>query len=257
MEALAEALIYRPRPRMSLSLRTMYVLLKNPAPSPVEFARLFAEISLTDRPTDAGSVLFAACRKAQKMHYPTFSFDALTEEEQRQCRAACFAKACPVCGDGVKAEDTFCSPKCEAVSCSRCHGRLETHELEREVYDVQREIKMRNLSSILQAKGVTEPVTYTTQLECYHRECRGRVACLRACDDCQGLHLAWLQQHKDFEVFRREPPSFWEAQEYKLEQLRQLPETKTVCARETRCAQCGSEESGRPALQRRRLVACV
>jgi hypothetical protein len=254
MEALAQALLYRPRPRMSLSLRTMYVLMKNPAPTPVEFARLFAEISLIDRPTDAGTITLAACKKANRQHYPTFIFDSLTEVEQRQYRAACFDKACPICGDGVKAEDTFCSPQCEAVSCSRCQGRLETHELEREVYNVDREIKMRNLGSLLQAKGVTEPLPYLAQLEWYCKECRGKVACCAACEDCQELHFAWLQQHTDFKVFGKEPPSFWDAQEYKLEQLRQLPATKTLVSKETRCSQCGSEESGRPALQRRRLV---
>ena len=115
MEALAEALLYRPRPRMSLSLRTMYVLMKNPAPTPVEFARLFAEISLIDRPTDAGTITLAACKKAHRQHYPTFS---LTEVEQRQHRAACFDKACPISGDGVKVEDTFCSPASRPTSLS-------------------------------------------------------------------------------------------------------------------------------------------
>ena len=192
MEALAESLLYWPRPRMSLPHRTMYVLIKNPTPCPVDFARLFAEISLIDRPADAGPSLLTACKKAHRQRYPTFSFDALTEEEKRQYRAACYGKACPVCGDGVKAEDTFCSPKCAEVSCSRCQGRLETRELERQVYNVDKEIKIRSLTSLLQAKGVTEPITYTDQLEKYHPKCRGGVSCLMGCDDCQTLHLAWL-----------------------------------------------------------------
>ena len=253
MEALAEALLYRPRPRMSLSLRTMYVLMKNPAPTPVEFARLFAEISLIDRPTDAGTITLAACKKAHRQHYPTFNFDSLTEVEQRQYRAACFNKACVICGDGVKAEDTFCSPECEASACLRCQGRLETRELEREVHDVEREMQMRKLGSLLQAKGVSEPIPYLAQIEWYCRECQGRVSCCAACEECQELHFAWLQQHADFKDYGREPPSFWDAQEHKLEQLRQLPATKTLVSRETRCSQCGSEESGRLSPQRRRV----
>ena len=128
MAALAEALLSRPQVRVSIPMKLMYVLLKNPAPTPVEFAQLFAEISLLDRASDAGPALFSACKKAHRRHCPAFSFDSLTEEEQRKYRAVCFNKACPICGDGVKAEDTFCSVVCEALACSRCQGRLETHE---------------------------------------------------------------------------------------------------------------------------------
>ena len=142
MAALVEALLYRPAVRMSIPMKVMYVLLKNPIPTPVEFAQLFAEVSILDRASDAGPVLFSACKKAHRKRYPEFSFDALTEEEQRQYRAATFNKACPVCGDGVKADDTFCSPQCEEVSCSRCQGKLETREVEKEVFDLDRAVEM-------------------------------------------------------------------------------------------------------------------
>ena len=239
---------------MSLSLRTMYVLMKNPAPTPVEFARLFTEISLIDRPTDAGTITLAACKKAHRQHYPTFDFDSLTEVEQRQYRAARFNKACPVCGEGVKAEDTFCSAQCEEASCARCQGRLETREIEKEVYDVDREVEMRHLFSILKAKGVTKPLPFCEQLDCYHSKCRGGVSCCEACDTCQQKHFDWFQQHLDWQTFGGEPLAFWLNREDRLGELQQLPVTKKLVSKETRCSQCGSEESGRPLLQRRRRV---
>ena len=55
MTAIAEALLSRPSVRMSIPMKLMYVLLKNPDPTPVEFAQLFAEISLLDRASDLPS----------------------------------------------------------------------------------------------------------------------------------------------------------------------------------------------------------
>ena len=46
MAAIAEASLYRPVVRMSIPTKLMYVLVKNPAPTPVEFSQLFAEVSL-------------------------------------------------------------------------------------------------------------------------------------------------------------------------------------------------------------------
>ena len=253
MAALAEALLYRPQVRMSIPMKLMYVLLKNAAPTPVEFAQLFAEVSLLDRASDAGPVLFSACKKAHRKHYPEFSFDALTEEEQRQYRAATFNKACPVCGDGVKADNTFCSPQCEEVSCSRCQGKLETREVEKEVFDLDRAVEMHYLSSILQVQGVTHPLPFEEQLHTYHPQCRSKVSCCMACDGCQSKHSRWFDQHLDFQTFGNEPLSFWLRHEDHFEELHQLPETKKLVSKETRCSRCGSEESGRPSLQRRRV----
>ena len=253
MATLAEALLYRPAVRMSIPMKVMYVLLKNPTHTPVEFAQLFAEVSILDRASDAGPVLFSACKKAHKKHYPAFCFDALTEEEQRQYRVACFNKACPVCGDGVKADDTFCGPQCEEVSCSRCRGRLETCEVEKEVFDVERAVEMHHLGSILQAKGIMHPLPFEEQLYTYHPQCRSRVSCCMACDGCQAKHVQWFDHHLDFQTFGNEPLAFWLRREDRLEELHQLPETKKLASKETRCSRCGSEESGRPSLQRRRV----
>jgi hypothetical protein len=253
MDGLAAALLARPAARAPASVKIAYVLLRNAAPSAVEFARLFAEISLLDRASDAGPVLFAACRKAHKRRFPSFSFDALPDAEQRQYRAACFGKACAACGDGVHADATFCSPACEERCCARCLGLLEVRRLECQVHDVRREMELRSLSSVLRAKGVVEPLPYCAQLECYHAACKGKVSCSTACDECQGRHLDWLQQHDDFKALGRMPEAFWAQKEARFDELRQLPVTKQLVSHETRCPRCGSDATGERLLQRRRL----
>lgn len=253
LSATAEALLNRPPVRLSTPMKLMYIFTKNPSPSPVEFARLFAEISLLDRASDAGPALFSACKKAHRRHYPAFSFDALTEEEQRQYRSACFNKACPVCGDGVKAEDTFCSVACEAVACSRCQGRLETHELEKEVYNLDRDAEISYLGDVLQYKGITEPLPFNEQLHMYHPQCRSRVQCCAACEGCQEKHMQWFFQHDEYKAYGDKSLSFWLRHEDRLLELYELPVMKTVVSRETRCSQCGCEESGRQLPRRRRV----
>ena len=254
MDGLAAALLARPATRAPAAVKTAYVLLRNPSPSAVEFARLFAEISLLDRASDAGPVLFAACKKAHKRRFPAFSFDALPDAEQRQYRAASFGKACAACGDGVLPDATFCSSACEERCCARCLGLLEELRIERQVRDVKREIELRSLSSILRAKGVVAPKPYYAQLDCYHAACRGKVSCSVACEECQGQHLDWLQQHDDFKTFGRMPNAFWAQKEARFEELRQLPVTKQLVSHETRCPRCGSEATGQRSLQRRRVA---
>ena len=254
MDGLAAALLARPAARAPASVKIAYVLLRNAAPSAVEFARLFAEISLLDRASDAGPVLLAACKKAHKRRFPSFSFDALPDAEQRQYRAACFGKACPACGDGVPPDETFCSAACQERCCARCLGLLEVRRLERQVHDVRREIELRSLSSVLRAKGVVEPLPYCAQLECYHAACKGKVSCITACEECQGRHLDWLQQHDDFKALGRMSEDFWAQKEARFDELRQLPVTKQLVSHETRCPQCGSEATGQRSLQRRRVL---
>ena len=89
----------------------------------------------------------------------------------------------------MKAEDTFCSVACKALACSRCQGRLETHEVERQVYDIDREIEMDCLGEILQRKGVCEPLPFDEQLNTYHPRCRSKVRCCAACQVCQEKRL--------------------------------------------------------------------
>ena len=253
MAAIAEALLYRPQVRLSMPIKLMYVLLKNPAPTPVEFAQLFAEVSLLDRASDAGPTLFSACKKAHRRHDPAFSFDALTEEEQREYRAACYNKTCPTCGDGVKAEDTFCSAACAAVACSRCQGKLETHEVEKEVYDLDRDVEISYLGDLLQHKGVAEPLPFQEQLDRYHPQCRSRVQCCAGCKGCQEKHMQWFYQHDHYKTYGDKGLSFWLRHEDRLLELYEQPVMKTVVSRETRCSKCGSEESGRRLPRRRRV----
>ena len=254
MDSLAAALLARPAARAPASVKIAYVLLRNAAPSAVEFARLFAEISLLDRASDAGLVLLAACKKAHKRRFPSFSFDALPDAEQRQYRAACFGKACPACGDGVPPDETFCSAACQERCCARCLGLLEMRRLERQVHDVKRDVELMSLSSVLRAKGVVAPPPYCAQLDRYHAACRGKVSCYTACEECQARHLDWVYQHDDFKALGRMPEAFWAQKEARFDELRQMPVTKTLVSHETRCPQCGSEATGQRSLQRRRVL---
>jgi hypothetical protein len=129
----------------------------------------------------------------------------------------------------VKADDTFCSPQCEEVSCSRCQGRLETREVEKEVFDLDRAVEMHYLSSILQAQGVMHPPPFEEQLHTYHPQCRSKVSCCMACDGCQSKHFRWFDQHLEFQTFGDKPLIFWLRNEDRFEELHQLPRRRSWC----------------------------
>ena len=112
-------------------------------------------------------------------------------------------------------------------------------------------MELRSLSSVLRAKGVVQPLPYCAQLECYHAACRVKVNCWTACEECQGRHLDWLQQHDDFKALGRTPEAFWAQKEARFDEL---PVTKQLVSHVTRCPQCGSEATGQRSLQRRRVV---
>ena len=74
-----------------------------------------------------------------------------------------------------------------------------------------------------------------------------------ACDARQEKHLRWFYQHDDFKAYGDKCLSFWLRHEDRLLELYEQPAMKTVVSKETRCSQCGSEESGRQLPRRRRV----
>ena len=246
-----DKLICYVKPKMSIQQRLRYILSKNPSPTPVEFAKLFMEINTSERCVEPGRNALIACKVAHKKHDARFSFDALPTSVQEEYRAICYSwSSCAVCGKAVADDKVHCSKKCASESCVRCDGPMERFEEERQVHNRDRDIELSKLQSILQAKGVCEPVTFKEQLAQYHDGCKGKVSCFSACDQCQGNHDGWRQQHADWKAYGREPESFWTAKEARLAVVEKMDEKKTIVEVKRRCAAGCTEDE--PAQKRRR-----
>ena len=229
---------------MSKTQRILYVLSKNPEPSPIEFAKLYMEITNIERCCKAGKAAFDSCKAAHREYDKNFKFNSLSKSEQKEYKKICESSSeCTVCGRAVADDKIHCSKKCAANACEVCNGPVELTESSREVLDQVNAGKMHSLRGILSLRGMKQPPIYLEQLEQYHKACRARLSCFAACSDCQEQRETWTKQQEDWNQFGCKSEDWWVSHQARLEELQKQPEKTMVVERKRTCAAgCSGEE---------------
>jgi hypothetical protein len=84
-----DTLVCYVKKRMSIPQRILYVLSKNPKPSPIEFAKQYMEITNIERCCKAGKAAFDSCKAAHKEFDKNFKFNSLSKSEQKEYKKIC------------------------------------------------------------------------------------------------------------------------------------------------------------------------
>jgi hypothetical protein len=144
-----DTLICNVKKKMPKEQRILYILNKNPKPSPIEFAKLFMEINDMEQCCTSGKAAFDACKDTHVKYDNNFDFNALSKTEQNEYKQICYSSSeCAVCGRPVVNDKVHCSKKCELQACVRCDGPTERFEEERRIHNVERDKELSKLEHI-------------------------------------------------------------------------------------------------------------